>query len=83
MVTDLVAETTLGGRPTDREHAIAVFNAYEADVKASVPADRLLVFQASAGWEPLCRFLGKPIPDIPYPRTNTKDDFVTRFKQSA
>ena len=83
MVTDLITDTTFGGRPTDREHAIAVFNAYEADVKASVPADRLLVFQASEGWEPLCRFLGKPIPAIPYPRTNTKDDFVTRFKQQA
>ena len=83
MITDLIANTTFGARPTDREHAIAVFNAYEADVKASVPADRLLVFHASDGWEPLCRFLGKPVPAIPYPRTNTKDDFVTRFKQPA
>lgn len=83
MVKDLVAKTTFGGRPTDRGHAIAIFNAYEADVKASVPADRLLVFAAAEGWEPLCRFLGKPIPDKPYPRTNTKDDFVTRFKQPA
>ena len=52
-------------------------------MRASVPADRLLVFQATDGWEPLCRFLDKPIPAIPYPRTNTKDDFVTRFKQQA
>jgi hypothetical protein len=81
MASDLVPKDTFGGRPTDREHAIAVFNAYEADVKASVPADRLLVFRAADGWEPLCRFLGKPVPDIPYPRTNTKDDFVARFRQ--
>ena len=67
----------------DRAHAIAVFNAYEAEVKASVPADRLLVFQAADGWEPLCRFLGKPVPDTPYPRTNSKEDFVARFKQGA
>ncbi|TPE50132.1 sulfotransferase family protein [Amaricoccus solimangrovi] len=83
MASDLVTKTTFGGRPTDREHAIAVFNAYEAEVKASVPPDRLLVFQASEGWEPLCRFLDKPIPATPYPRTNTKDDFIHRFKQPA
>jgi len=83
MGKDLIEKKTFGGRPTDRDHAIAVFNAYEAEVKASVPTDRLLVFQASEGWEPLCRFLDKPIPATPYPRTNTKDDFVTRFKQPA
>jgi hypothetical protein len=83
MVNELVAKTTFGGHPTDREHAIAVFKAYEADVKASVPADRLLVFRASDGWEPLCRFLRKPVPGIPYPKSNTMDDFVTRFKQPA
>ncbi len=83
MGRDLIATKTFGGRPTDREHAIAVFNAYEAEVKRTVPADRLLVFQASDGWEPLCRFLGKPVPATPYPRTNTKDEFVARFKQPA
>ena len=63
------------GRHTDRAHAIAVFNAYEAEVKARVPADRLLVFRATDGWEPLCRFLGKPIPATPYPRTNDRREF--------
>jgi len=67
MSTDLIANDVFGDRATDGEHAIAVFNAYEDEVKASVPADRLLVFQARDGWEPLCRFLGKPVPDTPYP----------------
>lgn len=34
-----------------------------AEVKASVPADRLLVFNVKQGWEPLCAFLGLPVPD--------------------
>ena len=63
------------GRHTDRAHAIAVFDAYEAEVKARVPADRLLVFRATDGWEPLCRFLGRPIPATPYPRTNDRREF--------
>jgi len=40
-----------------------------------IPAQRLLVFEPSQGWEPLCRFLGGKIPDEPFPRTNTREDF--------
>jgi hypothetical protein len=65
------------GRFEDKDHAIAVFNAHEARVKASVPADRLLVFEASEGWQPLCEFLGKEVPDEDYPRVNTRDEFLT------
>lgn len=35
-----------------------------------MPKERLLVMQLGDGWEPLCRFLGKPIPDEPFPRAN-------------
>jgi len=35
-----------------------------------VPADRLLVFEAQDGWEPLCRFLEVPIPEEEYPHLN-------------
>ncbi len=40
------------------------------EVKANVPEDRLLVYRVTDGWEPLCRFLGKPVPDIPFPHAN-------------
>ena len=39
-------------------------------VKRITPKDRLLLFQLDEGWEPLCRFLGKRIPDVPFPRVN-------------
>lgn len=67
------------GRLQDRDQAISVFNAYEADVKASVPADRLLVFQVADGWEPLCRFLNKPVPASPFPCTNNREEFFARL----
>jgi hypothetical protein len=35
-----------------------------------VPKERLLVMSLKEGWEPLCKFLNKPIPDEPFPRTN-------------
>lgn len=30
--------------------------------KALVPEDQLLVFQVTNGWDPLCKFLGVPVP---------------------
>ena len=35
-------------------------------VKSVVPADQLLVFDPKDGWEPLCKFLGVPIPGMSF-----------------
>jgi len=75
---DVVWEYVFDGRVEDRAHAIAVYNAHNEYVKATVPESRLLVFEASQGWEPLCRFLGVPVPTEPYPRVNTTEDFIGR-----
>lgn len=75
-VDEIIWTGVFDGRLEDKDHAIAVFNAHEACVKASLPADRLLVFEASEGWEPLCEFLGKDAPDEDYPRANTRDEFL-------
>lgn len=56
--------------PPNRAAAIAVFEAHNAEVRRTIPAARLLVFQASQGWAPLCRFLGVPVPETPYPHVN-------------
>lgn len=64
----------LGGDVNDRDRLIEVFKAHEAEVKASVPADRLLVFRAKEGWEPLCAFLGLPAPDTPFPHANSEEE---------
>jgi len=44
-----------------------------------VPSERLLVYEPGEGWEPLCDFLGLPVPATPYPKVNTTGDFVSRF----
>ena len=62
-----------------RTHAIQVFNAHNGDVRRSVPRERLLVYESGEGWEPLCDFLGLPVPATPYPKVNTTGDFVSRF----
>ena len=42
---------------------------------SSIDADRLLVFEVSQGWEPLCKFLGVPVPKGPFPRSNNREEF--------
>jgi len=78
---EIVWDPVFGGRLEDEAHCIAVLRAHEEAVKAEVPAEQLLVFEARQGWEPLCRFLERPIPDEPYPRTNTSAEFAERWRR--
>ena len=69
-----------GGRFADRRHAILAYRRHNAAVISGVPADRLLVISPGAGWEPLCRFLGTPVPDEPYPHLNDPARFWARVR---
>ena len=55
--------------------AKAAYDAHNAHVRATVPADRLVEWQPSLGWEPLCAALGVAVPSEPFPVTNTTDEF--------
>lgn len=66
----MIWQGTFDGRFADREYAIDVFQRHNAQVKEAVPAERLLVYQLSEGWEPLCNFLGVDVPDEDFPRVN-------------
>ena len=70
MIHRLIWDGTFSGKFENSEFAIDVFNKHIEDVKRMIPAERLLTHSASEGWEPLCNFLGEPLPDIPYPRVN-------------
>jgi hypothetical protein len=60
------------------ENMIAVYERHNEEVKRTIPKGRLLVFEAKEGWEPLCEFLGVPVPDKPYPAMNTTEEFQAR-----
>jgi hypothetical protein len=47
-----------------------------ARIRELVPADNLLEFNPTDGWEPLCKFLGKPIPATPFPHVNNTNQFL-------
>jgi hypothetical protein len=44
-------------------------------VRKGVRPDKFLELQLGDGWEPLCAFLGVPVPEIPYPRVNNTSEF--------
>lgn len=44
-------------------------------VRDVVPKDRLLEFRSQDGWVPLCRFLGKDVPNGEYPNVNDRKGF--------
>ena len=67
-----------GGDMHDRGFMTNFFRRHTEAVIAGVPKDRLLVFNVAEGWAPLCAFLGVPVPDTPYPRENSTQEFQTR-----
>lgn len=56
---------------------------YNDQVRATVPAERLLVWQPADGWEPLCDFLGVPVPPAPIPHVNDTATFADRVVDGA
>jgi hypothetical protein len=73
----VVVQDVFGG--LDRERSIAAYRRNNAQVRATLPADRLLVFTPSDGWGPLCDFLGVPVPATDFPRSNARDEFWAHF----
>jgi hypothetical protein len=47
-----------------------IYHEHYDDIRAVTPPGRLLEYELGSGWEPLCTFLGKPIPDEPFPHIN-------------
>jgi hypothetical protein len=62
----------------DRAYMTQYFRDHTEAVKAEIAPERLLIYQAGDGWEPLCKFLGVPVPDVPYPSENSRAEFVAR-----
>ena len=68
---EIIFTRTFNDRLADRAHCREVFVQHNQAVEASIAPDRLLVFDVKEGWEPLCAFLGVPVPeDEPFPHVN-------------
>ena len=79
MAEKIVNQQTFSGDPDNKALALAKFQQRMDDVKATIPADRLLIYQVSEGWQPLCQFLDVPVPNTEFPRSNAKEAFWEAF----
>ena len=69
-LTRITEEVNWGKRGVrDRENTLGRYDKWYEKVKKTVPKEKLLEFDVSMGWEPLCRFLGKEIPEgVAFPK---------------
>jgi hypothetical protein len=67
------------GADTTSESMQSAMERFNEAVQQSVPADRLLVWSVSDGWEPLCEFMELPVPDTPFPHLNDSKEFGERI----
>lgn len=80
LVRKMILQQTFGGSTDDPELAIGVLRMHEEEVKRRIEPERLLVLDVAEGWPPLCRFLGVPEPEEPFPRANSKEEFEGRME---
>ena len=71
----VVLEQTFQGKFEHEETALEIYCRHNARVRAEVLSERLLEYDASAGWAPLSKFLGVEVPKIPFPHANAREEF--------
>jgi hypothetical protein len=59
----------------DRDAVIAAYERHNDEVRRRVAPERLVEWTTGDGWQPICDALGVPVPDEPFPHTNTAADF--------
>ncbi|KAI1290682.1 hypothetical protein F5Y03DRAFT_377942 [Xylaria venustula] len=53
-------------------HARRAYNQHFKSIREAIPPHRRLEYQLGSGWEPLCTFLGKSVPDVKFPYVNKR-----------
>jgi hypothetical protein len=61
-----------------RANARTVYDEHYAWIRKNVPEERRLEYSLKQGWAPLCEFLGKEVPDVPFPRRNEPKEHEAR-----
>lgn len=79
MVDSLVWTRTFDGKFLDKAYAIQVFDDHVEEVQAYCDPARLLIFEVSQGWQPLCEFLDVPVPATSFPHLNDTASLKRRF----
>jgi hypothetical protein len=85
LMTDLLWDSrgTLADCHHDPDGMIAAMHKHSDEVRRTVPPERLLVWDLTDGWEPLCEFLQVAVPDAPLPYLNDGRTFQDRMVEMA
>lgn len=75
LAKEMIFKVHFQGKFEDKALVEKMFHQHLEDVKAFVPADKLLIYDVSEGWAPLCAFLNVPVPSEPLPHLNKKENF--------
>jgi hypothetical protein len=68
-----------GGQLHDHDIMVKTFERHNAEVQNTIPSSRLLVYDVAQGWEPLCAFLGVPVPETAFPNANSRAEMQARM----
>jgi hypothetical protein len=74
-LTDLLERFTGQKEWNDPATLMAAYERHNAEVRQAMPSHRLLEWQATEGWQPICRALGAAVPDRPFPWVNRRQDW--------
>lgn len=77
-LSELQYEHVWGGDPN--KYGKAKYREHNERLREIAPKDQFLEYQVQEGWEPLCAFLGKEVPEVTFPRA---DDWATYKKEHA
>jgi Sulfotransferase domain len=80
MSSKLVWQRSLKNTMSSPDAAMARYEEHIQEVIRSLPEQKLLVFSVDQGWQPLCDFLGVPVPDTEFPSINDRADFQKRIR---
>mmetsp|Transcript_65427 Transcript_65427/g.151827 ORF Transcript_65427/g.151827 Transcript_65427/m.151827 type:complete len:299 (-) Transcript_65427:41-937(-) len=67
--------------PEERRSCLEGYHEHTRKVKEAIPPERLLIFNVKEGWEPLCKFLGRPVPSRPFPHNNAYLEYLRAKEQ--
>jgi hypothetical protein len=82
VTSTMVWDGLFGGRFSDRDHAIGVYENHNREVARTVGPD-LLVYDVKDGWGPLCDFLGVEVPPEDFPHVNDTESMRARIRQMS
>jgi hypothetical protein len=79
VIEKLIWQGDFQGRFEDKEWVRQMYYDRIEEIKNTVPAERLTVWELGDGWAPLCEMLGVDEPDEPFPHLHDTNEFRSEF----